>query len=180
MQPQLPRQPARLGRAWSVRACTAALLVLGVCLTLSAHFGLRYSRKKGGGASTRLKPHTVSPRLAVPPSIPRPPYVDTGENPWSDDPQIHDAEVRASLLPTVKCSLHARVPCAESARHACMQGIQKMRAACRLAADVLEHAGSLVKVCGLLSMPCSMSSVQPAALSLPTALSSNGPQKGFA
>ena len=79
-----------------MRACTVTLLVLGVWLTLSAQFGLHYSRKKGGGSSTRLKPHTVSPRLAVPPGIPRPPYVDTGESPWSDDPQIHDAEVSMS------------------------------------------------------------------------------------
>lgn len=28
----------------------------------------------------------------------------------------------------------------------CMQGVEKMRAAGRLAADVLEHAGSLVQV----------------------------------
>lgn len=41
-----------------------------------------------------LRPHKVSPRLVVPPHIPRPPYVDTGENPWFDDIQVHDGEVR--------------------------------------------------------------------------------------
>ena len=88
-------------RGWSTRACTASLLLVGAWLVLSAHLGLHYSRTKSAGSSTaRLKPHTVSPRLAVPPNIQRPPYVDTGENPWSDEPQIHDAEVsmQASVL----------------------------------------------------------------------------------
>ena len=35
----------------------------------------------------------MSPRLAVPQHIPRPPYVDTGENPWFDGIQVHDGEV---------------------------------------------------------------------------------------
>ena len=41
----------------------------------------------------RLKPHTVSPRLAVPEHIMRPPYVDTGENPFFEEIQVHDAQV---------------------------------------------------------------------------------------
>lgn len=41
----------------------------------------------------KLKPHTVSPRLAVPTHIMRPPYVDTGENPFYDEIQVHDAQV---------------------------------------------------------------------------------------
>ncbi|KAK9845717.1 hypothetical protein WJX81_000402 [Elliptochloris bilobata] len=64
----------------------------------------------------KLKPHTVSPRLAVPAHIMRPPYVDTGKNPFYDEVQVHDAE---SLV--------------------------KMRAACKLAAQVLEYAGTLVQ-----------------------------------
>ncbi|BDA42409.1 Methionine aminopeptidase 1D, mitochondrial [Coccomyxa sp. Obi] len=77
---------------------------------------LSIREKPSVNSTALLRPHKVSPRLAVPPHIPRPPYVDTGENPWFDDIQVHDAE-----------------------------GIQKMRAAGRLAADVLEHAGTLVK-----------------------------------
>ena len=63
----------------------------------------------------RLKPHTVSPRLPVPAHIPLPPYVDTGTNPYDEGIQTHDAA-----------------------------GIEKMRAAGRLAADVLAYAGTLV------------------------------------
>lgn len=63
---------------------------------------------------------TVGPRRAVPPHIPRPPYADTGISPkWNDDIQIQDAE-----------------------------GMEKMRAAGKLAATVRDHAGTLVKVRG--------------------------------
>ena len=48
---------------------------------------------RASSASTLLRPHKVSPRLAVPPEIGRPPYVDTGQAPWSDEPEIHDQEV---------------------------------------------------------------------------------------
>lgn len=65
-----------------------------------------------------LKRGRVSPRLPVPDHIPRPPYVGTNELPeLSSEPQIHDAE-----------------------------GIARMRAACELAARVLEYAGTLVRV----------------------------------
>jgi len=79
-------------------------------------------RPGSGSANTNrtripLSPGTVSPCLEVPPHIPRPPYADTGVMPdWDNRPQVHDAA-----------------------------GLQKMRAACSLAAQVLNHAGTLVK-----------------------------------
>ena len=54
----------------------------------------------------------------MPKHIQRPPYADKGSLPeWDSNPQIHSAE-----------------------------GIERMRAAGQLAAKVLAHAGSLVKV----------------------------------
>jgi methionyl aminopeptidase len=64
-----------------------------------------------------LKPGVVSPPLAVPDHIPRPSYAATGQMPpWDNEPQIHKGE-----------------------------GLRKMRAACKLAAEVLNYAGTLVK-----------------------------------
>jgi methionyl aminopeptidase len=64
-----------------------------------------------------LEPGTVSPPRPVPASILRPPYADSGRMPdWDARPQRHDAA-----------------------------GLEKMRAACRLAAQVLDHAGTLVR-----------------------------------
>lgn len=55
-----------------------------------------------------LRPGKVAPMLEVPPHIPRPPYADSGRMPdWDPNPQIHDAA-----------------------------GVEKMRAAGRLAAQV--------------------------------------------
>lgn len=55
--------------------------------------------------------------MAVPASIPRPPYAESGAFPeWDPRPQVHDEA-----------------------------GLVKMRAACKLAAEVLNHAGTLVK-----------------------------------
>lgn len=60
----------------------------------------------------------VSPRLPVPDEIQKPPYVGTKQLPEiSSEHQIHDSE-----------------------------GILKMRAACELAARVLDNAGKLVRV----------------------------------
>lgn len=60
----------------------------------------------------------VSPRLLVPDHIPKPPYVESGELPKiSSEFQIHDSSE-----------------------------IVKMKAACKLAACVLEYAGTLVRV----------------------------------
>ncbi|KAL9269447.1 Methionine aminopeptidase 1B, chloroplastic-like protein [Drosera capensis] len=65
-----------------------------------------------------LRPGKVSPPLPVPAKIPRPPYVGSSELPeLSRQFQIHDSE-----------------------------GIERMRAACRLAAHVLEYAGTLKSV----------------------------------
>jgi methionyl aminopeptidase len=63
-----------------------------------------------------LRPGKVSPMREVPAHIPRPPYADSGMLPdWDRTPQIHDAA-----------------------------GIEKMRAAGKLAAQVLEMAGGMV------------------------------------
>ena len=64
-----------------------------------------------------LKPGVVSPAQGVPAHIPRPPYAETGMMPpWDTRPQTQSPE-----------------------------NLEKMRAACKLAANVLNHAGSLVK-----------------------------------
>lgn len=69
-----------------------------------------------------LKCGTVSPRLPVPDHIPRPPYVNSSRVPdFSKLPQIQDSH-----------------------------GIQCMRASGRLAAEILNYAGTLVKVSALL------------------------------
>lgn len=65
-----------------------------------------------------LRPGKVSPRRPVPEHILRPPYVNSWKQPGiSSGPEVHD-EI----------------------------GIEKMRASGRLAAQVLQHAGTLVKV----------------------------------
>ena len=67
---------------------------------------------------TPLRRLKVSPRLPVPDHIQKPPYVSSKLLPEiSSEFQIHDEE-----------------------------GIARMRAACELAARVLEHAGTLVRV----------------------------------
>lgn len=64
-----------------------------------------------------LRRGTVSPRLKVPDHIPRPPYDGTDQLPdVNPDRQMHDSE-----------------------------SIVRMRAACKLAARVLQYAGTLVK-----------------------------------
>ncbi|XP_044489060.1 methionine aminopeptidase 1B, chloroplastic isoform X2 [Mangifera indica] len=64
-----------------------------------------------------LRRGRVSPRLPVPDHIPKPPYLSSNILPeLSPEPQIHDSE-----------------------------GITKMRAACELAAKVLNYAGTLVR-----------------------------------
>lgn len=74
-----------------------------------------------------LRRGRVSPHLPVPDHIPKPPYVGLNILPEiSSDYQIHDSE-----------------------------GIAKMRAACELAARVLNFAGTLVRVrFYLLSIQC--------------------------
>lgn len=64
-----------------------------------------------------LRPGKVSPRLHVPNHIPKPPYVNSRQAPGiASGPQIHDE-----------------------------RGVQCMRASGKLAAQVLEYAGTLVK-----------------------------------
>lgn len=67
----------------------------------------------------RLQPGKLSPPLEVPPHIPRPSYAESGIPPEfkEDELQIHDKK-----------------------------GIERMRAAGKLAAEVREYAGTLVKV----------------------------------
>lgn len=65
-----------------------------------------------------LRRGRVSPRLLVPDHIPRPPYVESG------------------VLPEISSEFQIPGP----------EGIAKMKAACELAARVLEYAGTLVKV----------------------------------
>ena len=66
----------------------------------------------------RLRPGKVSPRLPVPDHIQKPPYVKSRQSPGiASGPEIHDE-----------------------------RGIECMRASGKLAAQVLEYAGTLVKV----------------------------------
>lgn len=44
----------------------------------------------------KLRPYTISPRLHVPSSIEKPSYVDTGEMPWGQEPEVHNPEVSCS------------------------------------------------------------------------------------
>lgn len=80
------------------------------------------SREKRSAKSKRkrlsLRQGQVSPPLIVPENIPRPPYVGMKHVPEiSSEIQVHNSE-----------------------------GIARMQDSCRLAAQVLEHAGTLVKV----------------------------------
>ena len=80
---------------------------------------LKLSKNTSSVSDSRplLKPGTVSSPLEVPESISKPTYAKTGRMPdWESRPQIHDPE-----------------------------GLKKMRAACKLAAEVLNYAGSLVR-----------------------------------
>ncbi|GAB4816876.1 hypothetical protein N2152v2_003922 [Parachlorella kessleri] len=64
-----------------------------------------------------LRAGKVSPMLEVPRHIPRPPYTERGSLPdWDPNPQVHGPE-----------------------------GVERMRAAGKLAASVLDYAGTLVK-----------------------------------
>lgn len=66
----------------------------------------------------QLRPGKVSPRLSVPDHIWKPPYVTSQQSPGiSSGPEIHDE-----------------------------RGVECMRASGKLAARVLEYAGTLVKV----------------------------------
>ncbi len=62
-----------------------------------------------------VRPGTISPMRSVPPLIGRPPYADTGEPPPGREPAVKSAEV-----------------------------VERMRVACRVAAEILRDAGTLV------------------------------------
>ncbi|XP_031498887.1 methionine aminopeptidase 1D, chloroplastic/mitochondrial [Nymphaea colorata] len=80
-------------------------------------FNKRTSNDISSNKRKALKPGRVSPRLPVPDHIRRPPYVNTRQSPGiASGPEVHDEK-----------------------------GIEKMRASGRLAAQVLEYAGTLVK-----------------------------------
>eukprot|EP00890_Picochlorum_soloecismus_P002910 jgi/Picsp_1/361/NSC_00359-R2_methionine aminopeptidase len=84
---------------------------------LSELLSMKSSKNKKNDDRPALKPGAVSPAHGVPAHIPRPPYAESGVMPpWDTRPQIHSPE-----------------------------NLEKMRAACKLAANVLNHAGSLVK-----------------------------------
>lgn len=73
---------------------------------------------KSGRKRLRLKPGKVSPPRPVPSHIQRPPYVNSRRPPGiASGPEVHDEK-----------------------------GIKCMRASGKLAAQVLEYAGTLVKV----------------------------------
>lgn len=82
---------------------------------------IKRERELQGTVKVRKRPPLrrgkVSGRLSVPDHIPKPPYLSTNLLPeLSSEPQIHDSE-----------------------------GIARMKAACELAARVLEYAGTLVR-----------------------------------
>ncbi|KAF3776995.1 Methionine aminopeptidase 1D [Nymphaea thermarum] len=80
-------------------------------------FNKRTSNDISSNKRKALKPGRVSPRSPVPDHIRRPPYVNTRQSPGiASGPEVHDEK-----------------------------GIEKMRASGKLAAQVLEYAGTLVK-----------------------------------
>lgn len=85
---------------------------------------------------------TVSPRLTVPPHIERPSYAETGQAPPfnRDRFEIHDEQVGRSEL-----QIHSMCPIQQFFNGVVLQGLEKMRASGKLAAQVLDFAGSLVE-----------------------------------
>lgn len=80
-------------------------------------FGFGAKTSKMLNKKPLLVPRKISPKLPIPASIQKPPYADSGAfPPWSDSIQKHDTE-----------------------------GQKRMRASGRLAAEVLEYAGTLVR-----------------------------------
>uniref|UniRef100_A0A803KSD7 Methionine aminopeptidase n=1 Tax=Chenopodium quinoa TaxID=63459 RepID=A0A803KSD7_CHEQI len=95
--------------------------------SLSGLTNLLFNRRNLEQVSTRerkpLRPGKVSPPRPVPSHIKRPPYVKTGSPPGiASGPEVHDE-----------------------------RGIECMRASGRLAAEVLEYAGTLVKLQHILA-----------------------------
>lgn len=107
----LHRQPLPYRQARRLHTQTVALARRGLAELLQ----VRKDADRDTGRAL-LKPGIISPRLDVPKHIARPPYVDTGENPWFEQIQVHKPNE-----------------------------LKKMRAACKLGAEVREFAGTLVK-----------------------------------
>eukprot|EP00271_Cylindrocystis_brebissonii_P010496 TRINITY_DN26693_c0_g1_i1.p1 TRINITY_DN26693_c0_g1~~TRINITY_DN26693_c0_g1_i1.p1 ORF type:complete len:434 (-),score=30.45 TRINITY_DN26693_c0_g1_i1:378-1541(-) len=106
------------GRHSSRRERSAAVQVMARKKSAFAElFANKTAERTTGPQRTRLVPTKITPRLLVPPGIPRPSYAESGNPPeWSDDPQIQDAA-----------------------------GIVGMRAAGRLAAEVRDFAQTLIQ-----------------------------------
>lgn len=77
----------------------------------------------------------------MPANIQRPPYVATGENPWIEEIQVHTKDVHKHNFLSILVDA-----CEAEFTLVSMQELKKMRAACRLGAEVREFAGTLVKV----------------------------------
>ncbi|GMH06417.1 hypothetical protein Nepgr_008257 [Nepenthes gracilis] len=96
-------------------------VVMQLSRTLSVLSNLLFNKRNlddlPNSRRKRLRPGKVSPRRPVPAHIPRPPYVNSRKPPGiASGPEVHDES-----------------------------GIECMRASGRLAAQVLEYAGTLVK-----------------------------------
>lgn len=107
----------------SALACT--LKYVKFCAFLVAHIHSWFSTSTDrkiedlpNGKHKRLRPGKVSTCRPVPANIPKPPYVNSKKPPGiASGPEVHDKK-----------------------------GIECMRASGKLAAQVLQHAGTLVKV----------------------------------
>lgn len=104
----------------SVPSGTKHALVLSsraFCNLADLIFSERNSKKITNNQRKPLRPGKISPRLHVPDNIQKPPYIKSRQSPGiAIGPEIHDVE-----------------------------GIECMRASGRLAAQVLQYAGTLVK-----------------------------------
>lgn len=97
---------------------TVAFLLLLLLLVYIYILPGRSNEEFADSKRQRLKPGTISPTRPVPNHIPKPPYVKSRKPPGiASGPEIHNEK-----------------------------GIACMRASGRLAAQVLQHAGTLVKV----------------------------------
>ncbi|KAK1264143.1 hypothetical protein QJS04_geneDACA021724 [Acorus gramineus] len=100
-----------------IRHPDALFLLYRIIDELDCYFESRTQDDSSNKKRKPLLPGKVSPGLPVPSRIPRPPYVNSHQPPGiASGPQIHDEK-----------------------------GIECMRASGRLAAQVLEYAGTLVK-----------------------------------
>lgn len=105
----------------SHKSCTGTEITGNRHVFASDRFVIQISRNLDAVPNSqrkRLMPGKVSPRRPVPDHIPRPPYVNSRQPAGiASGPEVHDE-----------------------------RGIECMRASGRLAAQVLEYAGTLVKV----------------------------------